>query len=188
MGGRNVTIARAMACGFLLLLGFAVPIMADEAPGAELRLAEALAAEGQWALALAECRRAELAAPESPTADRARQLAVTARQQLAGTTNNHARLRWSSLPVLASRLLVGFYRRQVGPAIGSRCELHPSCSAYLLEACRAHGILGFALLGDRLFREPAVSGARERMITLPDGRRKVADPLSDHDFWMEKQP
>ena len=58
VGGRNVTIARAMACGLLLLLGFAVPIMADEAPGADLRLAEALAAEGQWALALAECRRA----------------------------------------------------------------------------------------------------------------------------------
>ena len=30
------------------------------------------------------------------------------------------------------------------------------------------------------------SQVRERMI-LPDGRSKV-DPLSDHDFWMEKQP
>jgi len=53
---------------------------------------------------------------------------------------------------------------------------------------QSRGLHGFALLGDRLFREPAVSGARERMITLPDGRSKVADPLSDHDFWMEKQP
>jgi len=84
-----------------------------------------------------------------------------------------------------ARWLVGFYRRQVGPAIGERCSLQPSCSAYLLEASQAHGLLlGFALLGDRLIREPSVYAAGAKPVVMPDGRIRYADPLSDHDAWM----
>lgn len=95
------------------------------------------------------------------------------------------RTSWTRLP---ARWLVALYRRQISPAIGSRCELSPSCSAYLLEASRAHGLLGFTLSADRFVREPAVYAAQEKPVIMPDGRIKYADPLSDHDFWMEKKP
>ena len=250
-----------------------------------LSLAEALAAEGQWSLAGAECRRVLLGVPDTATAGRARLLAaraqarrpdagaaaVAALEELwrnadldteircaaavewgrlwaaeapreAGDALNFAyfqtrdtatfhqagralfallrknralrreqplawqtlqscrgtwpadsmavrppstRFTWQTLP---GRLIGGFYRRQIGPAIGMRCELHPSCSAYLLEACQAHGLLGFSLLADRLVREPSVAAAREQTVTLPDGRTRTADPLRAHDFWMGTTP
>lgn len=94
------------------------------------------------------------------------------------------RTSWSRLP---ARWLVGFYRAQISPAIGSRCELQPSCSAYLLEACQAHGLLGFSLMADRFIREPSVYDAKEKPVVLPDGRIKYADPVADHDFWMKEK-
>lgn len=88
---------------------------------------------------------------------------------------------------LPADLIVGGYRSFVAPAIGSRCELEPSCSAYFVEAAAKHGLLAFPLLGDRLIREPATYGARQATVTLPNGRIKVADPLSDHDFWFSSR-
>jgi putative membrane protein insertion efficiency factor len=35
-------------------------------------------------------------------------------------------------------LLAG-YRRLISPLLGARCRFYPSCSAYALEAVRAHG-------------------------------------------------
>ncbi len=86
---------------------------------------------------------------------------------------------------LPGHWVVGFYRAQVGPAIGSRCDLLPSCSEYFLQASRAHGLLGVALMADRFIREPSVVAARARPVTMPDGHVRFADPVSDHDFWME---
>ena len=81
--------------------------------------------------------------------------------------------------------IVAFYRAQIGPAIGARCDLQPSCSEYFLQASRAHGLLGVPIAADRFVREPSVVSARERPATMPDGRVRIADPLSDHDFWMK---
>lgn len=74
---------------------------------------------------------------------------------------------------------VRFYRQQIGPAIGHRCSLYPSCSAYFLQASRAYGLLGVPLIADRLVREPGVVSAGERPI-LTNGVLRHADPLSDH--------
>lgn len=89
---------------------------------------------------------------------------------------------WTRLP---ARWLVSFYSAQIAPAIGSRCELQPSCSAYLLEACQKHGLLGYTLMADRFIREPSVYDAKQKPVVLQNGRIKYADPLSDHDFWMK---
>ena len=93
----------------------------------------------------------------------------------------HSAPAWQRWP---SELIVGLYRRQIAPAIGERCALHPSCSAYFIAACRERGLLGFALLADRLFREPQAS-TEDNVITLPDGRRRVSDPLSTHTKWLK---
>ena len=87
---------------------------------------------------------------------------------------------WLSTP---GRLIVAFYRSQVRPAIGARCSLEPSCSAYFLAASRAHGLLGLPMMADRLVREPSVVAEARRPIP-GDGASRFADPVSDHDFWF----
>ena len=90
-----------------------------------------------------------------------------------------------SLAALPGRWLVQLYRAQIGPAIGSRCDLLPSCSEYFMQASHAHGLLGVPIIADRFIREPAVVSAREKPVTMPDGRIRYEDPMSDHDFWMK---
>lgn len=89
-----------------------------------------------------------------------------------------------SVAALPGRWLVQFYRAQIGPAIGSRCDLLPSCSEYFLQASRVHGLLGVPIMADRFVREPSVVSARENPVLMPDGRIRYADPLSAHDSWM----
>lgn len=85
-----------------------------------------------------------------------------------------------------SRAIVWFYRTCVGPAIGSRCALYPSCSQYFLDACRKHGWLGIPLMTDRFVREP-VESVKDEWVLDPRGHWKHPDPVEDHDFWMEKE-
>jgi hypothetical protein len=68
--------------------------------------------------------------------------------------------RGSSLASLPGRWVVRFYRAQIGPAIGARCDLHPSCSEYFLHASRAHGLLGVPDHG-RPVRPRALGGGRQ---------------------------
>lgn len=91
-----------------------------------------------------------------------------------------------ALTALPGRWVVAFYRAQIGPAIGSRCDLLPSCSEYFLQASRAHGLLGVPIMADRFVREPSVVSARANPATMPDGRIRYADPVSDHDYWMKE--
>ena len=82
--------------------------------------------------------------------------------------------------------VVGFYRTCIGPAIGSRCVLEPSCSQYFLEAGRRHGLLGVPMTADRFVREPVVSHS-DRWVRRPDGTWRHPDPVSDHDGWFQKE-
>ena len=82
--------------------------------------------------------------------------------------------------------VVGFYRFFVGPAIGDRCVLEPSCSRYYLEASRKHGILGVPMVADRFVREPVESNS-PRHIRMPNGSWRHPDPVSDHDWWFSKE-
>ena len=90
-----------------------------------------------------------------------------------------------SIGSLPGRWVVKFYRAQIGPAIGSRCDLLPSCSEYFLQASRAHGLLGIPIMADRFIREPSVVSARAKPVTMPDGHIRFQDPLSDHDAWLK---
>jgi putative component of membrane protein insertase Oxa1/YidC/SpoIIIJ protein YidD len=90
-------------------------------------------------------------------------------------------------PALAypARWFTLLYRAQIGPAIGDRCVLEPSCSAYFLEAGRKHGLLAFPMIADRFFREPSEAQDPGNRI-VKHGRVRHADPVSDHDGWMGK--
>ncbi len=81
--------------------------------------------------------------------------------------------------------MVGFYRAQIGPAIGHRCVLDPSCSEYFLQASRAHGWVGMPMIGDRLVREPGVVQAAEEPVER-NGMIRFRDPVENHTFWFRK--
>ena len=84
-----------------------------------------------------------------------------------------------------ARWFVAFYRRQISPAIGSRCSMEPSCSEYFLRASQKHGVLGIPMIADRLVRESTVHAQGDSPV-LRDGKVRYRDPLEMHDFWMRK--
>jgi len=90
----------------------------------------------------------------------------------------------TSLASLPGKWIVKFYRAQISPAIGARCDLLPSCSEYFKQASRAHGLLGISIMADRFIREPSVVSAAEKPVVMPDGHIRFKDPLSDHDSWL----
>lgn len=89
-----------------------------------------------------------------------------------------------SIGAWLARGVVSFYRTFVGPAIGARCVLEPSCSRYFLEASRKHGILGLPMLADRLVREPDASAPDRPWAQTPSGQWRHPDPVADHDWWF----
>ncbi len=93
-----------------------------------------------------------------------------------------------SLATLPARAFIAFYRTQIRPAIGSRCALVPSCSEYFLQATKKHGILGIPFIGDRFIRESRVTQDAKVLVERADGSIRIADPVSDHDYWFTKQP
>lgn len=78
--------------------------------------------------------------------------------------------------------LIQFYRHQIGPAIGERCSMHPSCSTYAREAVRTQGILGVPMTADRLIRETDHVQYRINPVLI-DGHERYHDPVSDHVGW-----
>ena len=85
---------------------------------------------------------------------------------------------------LPAHTVVHMYRSAIRPAIGRRCNLEPSCSAYFLEASRRHGLAGIPMLADRLVREPGVNSRGEFPVLQPSGDIRYADPIENHDFWF----
>ncbi|MBI5592254.1 MAG: membrane protein insertion efficiency factor YidD [Deltaproteobacteria bacterium] len=87
----------------------------------------------------------------------------------------------SSLPLFP----ISFYQKIISPAVGNRCQMSPSCSAYSKEAFQTHGFfLGWIMTCDRLMRcgrdETDVSPG----VWTPEGRLTL-DPLSANDSWMK---
>lgn len=84
---------------------------------------------------------------------------------------------------MPGKAIVAFYKSYISPAIGARCSIEPSCSRYFLEASHTHGLMAFPILADRLVREPSVVAAARQTVFI-EKRRRIADPLNAHDFWM----
>lgn len=162
----------ASAWGIVFLFFGAFSI---HAATSELALATALAEEGDWTACRLECRRVEAVAPGRPET---RQLLARAESEL--TRARPAPSRWKRLGALPVKGLVGFYRLAISSAIGSRCVLEPSCSAYSLQAARERGGLALPMTGDRLIREPSVVNEGAKPVTDSQGRIRYADPVSDH--------
>ena len=82
--------------------------------------------------------------------------------------------------------VVGFYRFAIGPAIGSRCALEPSCSRFFSISCRKHGWIGVPMTADRFVREPVVSAPDRPWVVDANGNWRHPDPVDDHDWWFSE--
>lgn len=81
---------------------------------------------------------------------------------------------------------VRFFQRHISPIDGDRCPMHPSCSAYSLDAFEKHGlVMGWIMTCDRLLR-----CGRDELSLAPrvvvDGRVRWYDPVEHNDFWWTK--
>ena len=95
---------------------------------------------------------------------------------------SRARASWLAAP---ARGTVRFYQSQIGPAIGQRCSMHPSCSAYCMEATRTYGLVGIPMTADRLVRETDHVNYRINPV-IRNGQEKYYDPVSDHTGWFRR--
>lgn len=89
---------------------------------------------------------------------------------------------WLRMPMLG---VITLYQRQISPAIGSRCSMHPSCSAFALDACRQYGLLGIPITANRLVRETDHIRYRKNPVLI-GGQMKYYDPVQHHTFWFRR--
>lgn len=82
--------------------------------------------------------------------------------------------------------VIGFYQHQIGPAIGQRCAMHPSCSHYAMQAFEQHGIIGVPMMTDRLVRESMHIQNHINPISL-NGITKYYDPIEMHTYWFKRK-
>ena len=67
---------------------------------------------------------------------------------------------------------------------GDRCPMHPTCSAYSLQAFKKHGFfIGFMMTADRLIHEGSEMDYAP-LVKVGD-RYKFYDPVSNNDFWWK---
>lgn len=67
--------------------------------------------------------------------------------------NTNARRNRPTLITGCCILLIRGYQATLGPLMGGHCRFQPTCSAYAIEAYRAHGVLrGTWLTAGRLLR------------------------------------
>lgn len=83
--------------------------------------------------------------------------------------------------------IISFYRRQISPAIGQRCSLVPSCSEYGMQSLKKHGLLGVAMTGDRMIREPDVVAEKPAPVRIGN-KWYYTDTVSEHDWWIMAKP
>ena len=83
-----------------------------------------------------------------------------------------------------ARGFIWFYRTQISPAIGARCQIYPSCSEYFVQAARKHGVAALPMIADRFVREPEIFSQGRHPVELSDGRILWGDAVSDHDWWF----
>jgi putative membrane protein insertion efficiency factor len=77
---------------------------------------------------------------------------------------------------------IRFYQDVISPVIGADCPMHPSCSAYGIEAVRKHGFfVGVLMTADRLIHESDEISFGPVIET--EGRLRVHDPVENNDFW-----
>ena len=80
---------------------------------------------------------------------------------------------------------ISIYQKIISPAVGNRCQMSPSCSAYSKEAFHDHGfLLGWIMTCDRLMRCGRDETSLSPRVRRPEGPLTL-DPLSANDSWLK---
>ncbi len=78
------------------------------------------------------------------------------------------------------------YQRIVGHLDGRPCPSFPVCSLYAKQALAMHGaLLGSWLMLDRLIHE--ADDVRRGPWTMAEDGKRLYDPLSRNDFWLNNR-
>lgn len=86
-------------------------------------------------------------------------------------------------------LTFALYRDVLTKVDGPRCAHRPVCSVYARDAVARHGLLGFGLGIDRLFRRGLDSPLRRLpRLAYEDGTIALHDPLEFSTFFLEDGP
>lgn len=141
--------------------------------------------QAAYALNILLIRYPDLAGPEDLVRAQARTVWGLIPPAIRQLTEPPPRMRTARMPNPGAGL-VRFYQTQIGPAIGQRCSMHPSCSTYCMEAIRQYGLLAIPLTADRLIRETDHVNHRINPIKV-NGQEKYYDPVPDQTFWFRRQ-
>ena len=200
---------QALAITVAGVLFFAGSVLADG--NTALYLARQLYDEGDWEHAHTEAVRSQYHGnTNSPESSAIMHLAAL-RQRPSGAGQQHALQNWLATHadhplrdwVIAEKatiihaaepprrtmtgwfaqVIIRFYQTQIGPALGQRCAMYPSCSHYSLEACRRYGLAGIPMTADRIIRESDHIRYRLNPIRL-HGRELYYDPVQHHSYWF----
>ncbi|SDT84613.1 Haemolytic domain-containing protein [Desulfobacula phenolica] len=83
--------------------------------------------------------------------------------------------------------LIGFYQVYISPVDGDRCPMVPSCSTYIKNSVKKHGVfMGWIMGMDRLVR----CGRDEVKTSSPlwiNGKKYIYDPVENNDFWWSNK-
>ena len=83
--------------------------------------------------------------------------------------------------------ITNFYQEYISPIDGQRCPMYPSCSQYLKNSAKKHGLLTGWVMGlDRLVR----CGRDEVKNSSPvwiNGVKQIYDPVKNNDFWWSEK-
>jgi uncharacterized protein len=81
---------------------------------------------------------------------------------------------------------VYFFQKYLSGADSDRCPMHPSCSAYCVDALRKHGaLLGWIMTCDRLIRCGRDELKRSPPVRV-NGKPRCYDPVANNDFWWHR--
>ena len=77
-----------------------------------------------------------------------------------------------------------FFQNIVGTLDGRACGDYPVCSLYARQALHKHGlVIGSWLAMDRIIHE--VGDLKQGPFIIYQGEKRVYDPLSRNDFWLD---
>ncbi len=80
---------------------------------------------------------------------------------------------------------IKIFRNYISPVDGDRCPMIPTCSEYAVQAVMKHGFfIGAMMTVDRLMHEG--DEARYAPAVRIGDRVGFHDPVSDNDFWFDK--
>jgi hypothetical protein len=98
------------------------------------------------------------------------------------SVSEHVIIKNDSVPSYLLKSSVEFFKNYISRVDGDRCQMHPTCSSYSLQAIDIHGfIVGIVMTADRLIHESNEMDYAPLIRVV--NRFRYYDPICNNDFW-----